>query len=457
MGSVLRGNLLRNGSSQISHTRPAQAGANIGAFAFPARHRILPMTLVLVALALLALLLVVFEDLIHIDKAKTTLFIGTLSWLLVYVFGLDGMAGEQVTEKLNENLLEIATLWLFLMSAMTFVAYLNSRGFISNIFQRFLPGSMHERTLMMVLGGFAFLFSSLADNVTATLVSLAAITSLKVKARKKLKYATLIVFAVNSGGVSLITGDVTTLMIFLAGKVTIGSLLLLILPSACGVLTLAALLSMRMNSRVQFEVSPLPINVKDKVVALVFLTTIVSTLALNVIFQVPPVLTFLFGLSAMFLIAHLMQRQQSSRNVLHYIREIEFDTLLFFLGVLLIVGILKEVGVLNHLTTLYQVMPVYLANYLLGGSSALIDNVPLTAALLKANVDMGPAAWLAVTYSTGVGGSLLVIGSAAGIIAMSKVKELTFLSYLSMFAYLLVAYSVGYWLSVWVGSQLLSS
>nr|WP_269618743.1 SLC13 family permease [Marortus sp. BJYM1] len=281
-------------------------------------------------------------------------------------------------------------------------------------------------------------------------------TSLKVKARKRLKYATLVVFAVNSGGVSLITGDVTTLMIFLAGKVSIGSLLLLILPSAFGVLVLAILLSLRMNRRVYFDTEIRHIDSKDKVIALIFLVTIISTLLLNVMFQVPPVLTFLFGLSTMFLIAHLMLRQESNRNVLNYIREIEFDTLLFFLGVLLIVGVLKEVGVLNKLTALYQFMPAELANYVLGISSALIDNVPLTAALLKANIDMGPAGWLAVTYSTGVGGSLLVIGSAAGIIAMSKVKELNFISYGSMFAYLLLAYSIGYWLSVWVGGRLLT-
>jgi Na+/H+ antiporter NhaD/arsenite permease-like protein len=415
------------------------------------------MHVALVILALAALLSVVFEELIHINKAKTTLFIGTLSWLLAYTFGLDGLPAENITDKLNENLLEIASLWLFLMSAMTFVAYLNSRGFISNIVQHLLPESLHERTLMLLLGVFAFLFSSLADNVTATLVALAVITSLKVEARKRLKYATLVVFAVNSGGVSLITGDVTTLMIFLAGKVTVAKLLMLVLPSACGVLLLALMLSARMKGRVYFNNDTTAIDGKDKVIALIFLTTILSTLLLNVLFQVPPVLTFLFGLSAMFLIAQALQRRESSRNVLNYIREIEFDTLLFFLGVLLIVGILKEIGILNRLTDLYHVMPAQFANYLLGVCSALIDNVPLTAALLKADISMGPADWLAVTYSTGVGGSLLVIGSAAGIIAMSKVKELTFPSYLTMFGYLIAAYSTGYWLSVWVGRQFLGS
>ena len=404
------------------------------------------MVAVIGILAIVAFLMVVLEEVIHINKAKSTLFIGTLCWILAYVFPIHGVPASEISEQLNENLLEIATLWLFLMSAMTFVAYLNSKGFISSLVQRLLPSELHERTLMVILGCFAFIFSSFADNVTATLVSLAVITSLKIEARKRLKYATLIIFAVNSGGVSLITGDVTTLMIFLAGKVSIPNLLLLVGPSLCGVIVLAAMMSVRMRGRVTFSAETKPIERTDIIISIIFIATIFSTLLLNAFFQVPPVLTFMFGLSCMFLVAQYLLRK-TDRSILNYIREIEFDTLLFFVGILLIVGILKEIRLLDYLTSLYDFMPVEYANFLLGISSALIDNVPLTAAVLKANVDMNMASWLSMTYATGVGGSMLVIGSAAGIIAMSKVKELNFISYLSMFGYLLVAYSVGYWLS----------
>lgn len=412
------------------------------------------MVAVIGILAIIAFLMVVLEEVIHINKAKSTLFIGTLCWILAYVFPIHGVPPSEISEQLNENLLEIATLWLFLMSAMTFVAYLNSKGFISSLVQRLLPSELHERTLMVILGCFAFIFSSFADNVTATLVSLAVITSLKIEARKRLKYATLIIFAVNSGGVSLITGDVTTLMIFLAGKVTIPNLLLLIGPSLCGVIVLAAMMSVRMRGRVTFTTEKKPIERTDIIISVIFLATIFSTLLLNALFQVPPVLTFMFGLSCMFLAAQYLLRK-TDRSILNYIREIEFDTLLFFVGILLIVGILKEINMLDYLTSLYDIMPVEYANFLLGISSALIDNVPLTAAVLKANVDMNMASWLSMTYATGVGGSMLVIGSAAGIIAMSKVKELNFINYLSMFGYLLVAYSVGYWLSYFLAVKML--
>jgi len=340
-------------------------------------------------------------------------------------------------------MLEIATLWLFLMSAMTFVAYLNSKGFISALVQRILPNNISERGLMFVIAIFAFVFSSFADNVTATLVSIAVVINLQIDIKKRLKYATLIVFAVNSGGVSLITGDVTTLMIFLEGKVTIGNLLILVIPSFLGVLTLATLLSLKLSGSVQLTQTRFKIEKTDIIIALIFVLTISGTLLANVLFSIPPVLTFLFGLSVMFLVANMLPNK-SHQDVLSYVREVEYDALLFFLGVLLLVGILKEIGVLGGFTELYDILPPIQVNYIVGFMSSVIDNVPLTAALLKADVEMKVNEWLMLTYATGVGGSILIIGSAAGIIAMSKIKELNFMSYLRNIGYLVIAYTVGY-------------
>ena len=148
--------------------------------------------------------MIITEDLIHVNKAKTTLFFGTLCWILAFIFPINQIPASDTTKQLNENLLEIATLWLFLMSAMTFVAYLNSKGFISALVQRILPKSISERGLMFVIAIFAFVFSSFADNVTATLVSIAVVMNLQLEVKKRLKYVTLIIFSVNSGGVSLI-------------------------------------------------------------------------------------------------------------------------------------------------------------------------------------------------------------------------------------------------------------
>ncbi len=247
----------------------------------------------ILTLIAVAFVLIVVEDVIHVNKAKTTLFFGTLCWIILFISPLHGHSLDHIKHELNENILEIATLWLFLMAAMTFVAYLNSKGFIQNLVQRVLPSKISERKLMFLIAGFAFLFSSISDNITATLVSLAVVMSLKLDGRKLVKYATLIIFAVNSGGVSLITGDVTTLMIFLADKVTIGNLLLLIAPAAFSVLVLATLLSMKMRGTVTFSLGERkPIEKTDITIAAIFLSTIVGTLTMSVLFQIPPLLTF---------------------------------------------------------------------------------------------------------------------------------------------------------------------
>jgi len=399
---------------------------------------------VLIALAVAALLGVVLEEITHVNKAKVTLFFGTLAWLLLFIFVPAGEARETVLESLNENIAEIAGLWIFLVAAMTFVAYLNKKGMIENLIYLVLPKRISERALLFLTATFCFVFSSLADNITATLVSITLILSLQLDRAKTIKFATLVVFAVNSGGVALITGDVTTLMIFLAGKVAILQLLVLAVPAFIAVMVLAAMLSIGMRGEVVVQAHRKDVRGVDVAIALIFLCTILGTIIGNFLFQIPPVLTFLAGLSVMFLVARFFSDDNDSDPILEYVRQVEFETLFFFLGILLLVGMLKEVRVLDGLVHIYDQVPAVMANYLMGVMSAAIDNVPLTAALLKSGLQMGVAEWMVLTYAVGVGGSLLVIGSAAGIVAMSKVPGLTFGSYLRHMLYLFIAFNIGF-------------
>jgi Na+/H+ antiporter NhaD/arsenite permease-like protein len=406
----------------------------------------MPMLLevVLILFAVLALLGVVFEEVIHINKAKTTLFFGSLSWLVLFMFAGDHTHQDVMLEKLNENLLEIATLWLFLMATMTFVAYLNAKGIVQSVVQRLCPAQMSTRSLMVLVALFAMMLSMICDNVTATLVTLGLVHAFNVDQRTRIKLAVLVVFAVNSGGVALITGDVTTLMIFLSGHVTVPQLLLLWVPAIVGVMVLAGLMFPGVSGHVTTEKDPRTFTGMDWAIVVTFFSTIFCTMLFNFFFHVPPVLTFLVGLSVMFFIGHFMDMDPDEIRILEYVRQIEYETLLFFLGILLLVGMLKEIGTLDVLTNFYtQVAPQY-ANYMMGLFSALIDNVPLTAALLKSEPVLPTSEWLALTYGVGVGGSLLAIGSAAGIIAMSKVKGLTFGAFLRYSSLVLIAYTVGY-------------
>ena len=398
----------------------------------------------LIGLAILALAGVVFEEITHINKAKVTLFFGTLSWIVLFVFAQGNADRELINHNLRENLADISSLWLFLVAAMTFVAYLNKKGFIESLLHRAMPDSISERKLLFYTAIFSFLFSSLADNITATLVAITLVLSLGLPTNKTMRFAVLVVFAVNSGGVSLITGDVTTLMIFLADKVTILNLFWLSLPSFIAVMVLASLLSIGMSGRVRISHKSKPIRKLDYWIAFIFVSTIVFTICANVFFAIPPVLSFLAGLSVMFLVAHLFQDDSDHDPILEYIRYIEFDTLLFFLGILLLVGMLEQIHALDFLVKLYEHLPPIYANYIMGITSSVVDNVPLTAALLKTDIDMDLTSWLSLTYAVGVGGSLLVIGSAAGIVTMSKVKGLSFARYAKYSLLLLLTYTLGY-------------
>lgn len=402
------------------------------------------LNILLIIFALGALVSIIFEEVFHINKAKTTLLFGCLSWLTLFM-GADSSAEQHlINEHLNDNLLEIASLWLFLMSTMTFVAYLNAKGLIQALVQRLFPARLSQRLLMLLIAFFALALSAICDNVTATLVSLGLVQSFQLEKQTKLKMAALVVFAVNSGGVALITGDVTTLMIFLAGHVNMSQLLTLLIPSTISVFTLAVLFSLGARGRVETDIVAHRIDKVDIAIAIIFFTTIVCTMLFNLLFGIPPVLTFLSGLSVMFLVGRLISTDSEQTQILEYIRQIEYDTLLFFLGILLLVGMLQEIHVLTNIARWYAEFNPHYSNFFAGAVSALLDNVPLTAALLKASPTLTTPDWLSLTYAVGVGGSLLAIGSAAGIIAMSKVEGMTFTSYLRYFPALLIAYIVGY-------------
>ncbi|MEG3765556.1 sodium:proton antiporter NhaD [Alteromonas sp. 14N.309.X.WAT.G.H12] len=402
------------------------------------------LDILLIGIAILALVGVIFEEALHINKAKTTLFLGTLAWIILFIDANQGPELAEISEHLTENITEISTLWLFLVAAMTFVAYLNRKGMIENMLNIIMPAEISLRKLIFFTAIFSFCFSSLADNITATLVSIAMVLSLGLPFNQTMRFAVLVVFAVNSGGVSLITGDVTTLMIFLDDKVTITQLLLLIIPSLTAVLFLASMLSIGLKGKVKIKKTRREMRAVDYVIAGTFISTIILTLVANVLFSIPPMLCFLSGMAVMFLVATFMGEEEYEDPILDYIRLIEFDTLLFFLGVLLLVGMLDHIHALGALLDIYNVLPATGANFVMGVLSSMIDNVPLTAALLKADIAMSTAEWMAFTYAVGVGGSLLIIGSSAGIVTMSKVSGLTFAKYAKFALLLLVSYSLGF-------------
>jgi len=404
---------------------------------------------ILLGLFVVTFIAIIFEEQIRYEKFKTSMFAGTLAWILILVDG--HFIGEEAFHKaehaFNEYFLEVAILWLFLISAMTFVAYLDKREFIENSIKKALPKYLSDKKFLFIIGAFTFIFSGVADNLTATLVALSIVlvTMKKSDGETFIKFAIMIIFSANAGGLPLITGDVTTLMIFVAEKISMLELLELYIPAVITTAILYLYLARYLSGNIIVDKTNVVINKLDTKIAVIFLLTIVSILTGHVFFHLPPVLVFLTGLSVMFLvIAKDKKLTQNEIKVLDFVRHSEFDALFFFLGVLLLVGALKEVGMLGKLALLYEYIPSELATYSIGMLSAIVDNIPITAAMLKADLPIDDTGWMLMTYAVGIGGSLLVIGSAAGVVAMSKVSSLTFKAYLKFTPVIFVLYTLGY-------------
>lgn len=404
---------------------------------------------IVLGLFLIAFAAIVFEEHLKYEKFKTSLFFGAIAWVLILVNG--SITGEtaflKVEHSFHEYFLEIAVLWLFLISAMTFVAYLDKREFIENSIKKALPKHLSEKKFLFIIGSFTFIFSGVADNLTATLVALSIVIATMKNASSEtlIKYAVMIIFAANAGGLPLITGDVTTLMIFVAGKISMIELLKLYIPALIITLVLYFYLAKSMSGNIIIDKSNIVINKLDAKIAAIFLLTIICILLGHVLFHLPPVLVFLTGLSVMFLvIAKDKKLTKNEIKVLDFVEKVEFDALFFFLGVLLLVGALKEVGILGKLALIYGIIPPEIATFSIGLLSAIVDNIPITAAMLKADLPIDEKGWMLMTYAVGIGGSLLVIGSAAGVVAMSKVKNLSFGAYLKFTPMIFAVYSLGF-------------
>lgn len=324
-------------------------------------------TLFLYTCAAMAFLCILFEEQSKISKAKSTLFFGCMAWIGMYIEAAQSERPE-ITAGFNSNILEIASLWLFLFSSMTFVAYINRRGLIDALMRSVLPAKMTVKNLFYSVTLFSFLFSLLCDNATTALVVSSIVVPLDLDKSQRIHFATAIIFAVTAGGVALITGDVTTIMIFLAGKVHITNLLLLGVAAFVAVGVLALLLARDMDGDIDLSLTykrDFVYNPVDILIAVLFILTILTAIFLNLYFTIPPVLTFLFGLSIM-LIVGSYRGGDKILHMLDYIREIEFDSLLFFLGVLLLVGMLARIHALDAIADIYAILPASLTTYVIG-------------------------------------------------------------------------------------------
>lgn len=398
------------------------------------------------------------EEKYHIDKAKPALFIGTFMFILVAIYyALNGLDLNLVHNEANHLILEIAGIFFFLFVAMTYIESLLHMGVFDRLKYNLVSKGYTYRKLFWVTGFLAFFISPVADNLTTALIlSTVLITIEKTRKDFLVPGAINIVVAANAGGAWSPFGDITTLMAWTAGKGTFTDFMFLFPASFLGFFVTAFLLSRFVPNIVPaFDASKekAPKMAEGaKMVMFLGVFTIACAVLSHQVLHLPAMWGMMFGLALLKVYSYGLKKKYGADhfNIFHSMAKIENNTLMFFFGILAAVGALYFIGWLGLAAVVYHpdVLGPTMANIGVGFLSAIVDNVPVMSAILKANPEMGLDQWMLVTMTAGIGGSLISFGSAAGVGVMGKLHGIyTFGSHMKYAWTILVGYFVS--LAVW--------
>ncbi len=416
---------------------------------------------------------VIAEEFTHVRKSKPVVIAAGLIWILVAI-AARRLGGTEVEQALEHNLLEYAGLLLFLLAAMTFVNVLEERNVFATLRSWMIARGFSLRSIFWLTGLLSFFLSPVLDNLTTALVMGAVALSVGRESPRFLVPACVnIVVAANAGGAFSPFGDITTLMVWQKGVVTFTEFFDLFLPALVNWVVPALCMHFAVPStRPQAEVLPAQMKRGGFVVILLFGVTISSTVLMHQYLHLPSFLGMMTGLGMLMVYGHFIRRQELKAgvgiplaaapqgfkpavrtfDVFISTKRVEWDTLLFFYGVVLCVGGLGALGYLSLLSQhSYVSLGPSVTNVAVGLASAVIDNIPIMFAVLSMNPEMSHGQWLLVTLTAGVGGSLLSIGSAAGVALMGQARGVyTFMAHLKW----IWAVALGYIASVWVHFQI---
>jgi len=411
-----------------------------------------------------AYVLVISEETIHLRKSKPVMVAAGVIWILVaLIYGQSGNA-EAVEELVQHGLLEFVELFLFLLAAMTYVNTMDERGVFDTLRAWLIAQGYSLRKLFWVTGALAFMMSPIADNLTTALLMATVVMAVGGQNRHFVVIGCVnVVVAANAGGAFSPFGDITTLMVWQAGHVEFHEFFALFVPSLVNWVVTAGLLSFAVSTD-----QPTAINEDAQlrqgawVVVGLFLATITLTVVSHTLLHLPPAIGMMTGLGLLKLYGYYLQKtgvrfQVSQERVLNEdalalegtphrtvssgdvqydiyrnLQRAEWDTLLFFYGIMLCVAGLGAFGYMAVGSDLmYGVLGPSTANVLVGFLSAIFDNIPVMFAVLEMNPSMDLGQWLLITLTAGVGGSMLAVGSAAGVAVMGQARGIyTFFSHL---------------------------
>jgi NhaD family Na+/H+ antiporter len=433
------------------------------------------------AIFIFAYMVVVCEECTQLRKSKPVILAAGIIWgMIAYQYSTEGFNDAAITA-FRHNVLEFTELFLFLLVAMTYVNAMDERQVFMTLRSWLVHKGCSYRMLFWITGAMSFLLSPVIDNLTTALVMCAVVLAVGKDNRKFVSLACInIVVAANAGGAFSPFGDITTLMVWQKGVVEFQTFFLLFLPSLVNFVVPAALMH-------AFVPQGIPEADNDReqmrrgayVIMFLFACTIATAVIAHSALHMPPMLGMMTGLAYLQFYGYYLKKThiETPEDTLDYGRvgdivptgkksrpafdvfgrlaRAEWDTLLFFYGVVLCVGGLGFIGYLSMLSQhIYVDLGPTTANILVGFMSAIVDNIPVMFAVLTMQPDMSLGQWLLVTLTAGVGGSMLSIGSAAGVALMGQARGMyTFFTHLKWMPVIMLGYAASILTHIWVNAH----
>ena len=429
------------------------------------------------AIFVLAYLLVMAEEFTHLRKSKPVIIAAGIIWAMIGAVYMNHGMPELAEHAVRHNLLEYAELMLFLLVAMTYINAMEERQVFDALRSWLIRKGYGFRQLFWMTGILAFFISPIADNLTTALLMCAVVLSVGGDNSRFITLACInIVVGANAGGAFSPFGDITTLMVWQKGVVDFWGFFALFIPSVVNFVVPAAIMHFAVpaeNPSASGEVIPMKRGAKRSIS--LFLLTIATAVMYHNFLGLPPVIGMLTGLGYLKFFGFYLKKTSHRCLPVHVkdenagqmgevipfdiftkIARAEWDTLFFFYGVVLCVGGLGFLGYLGMASELmYNQWGATSANVAVGVLSAIVDNIPVMFAVLTMNPDMSTGQWLLVTLTAGVGGSLLSIGSAAGVALMGQARgQYTFFGHLKWAPAIALGYVSSILVHFWINANL---
>jgi Na+/H+ antiporter NhaD/arsenite permease-like protein len=394
-----------------------------------------------VLIFIIAYAFVMAEEFTHLRKSKPVILAAGIIWAHAAILAKEaGVSAADMHKAFEYNLTEYAELMLFLLVAMTYINSMSERNVFEALRSWLVRKQFGYRQLFLITGVITFFLSSVADNLTAALLVGAVVMAVGADNEKFISMGFInLVVAANAGGAFCPFGDITTLMVWQASYAEFFDFFKLFVPSMVNYAIPAAMMYFALPDEHPKATSEEAVQLKPGAITicLMFLGTIATAVSFKQMLHLPPFMGMMVGLSALMLYGYFLKVKcraegEAGFDIFNKVRNAEWDTLLFFFGVVFAVGGLGYIGYLELLSSaMYKTLGPTTANILVGLISAIVDNIPVMFAVLNMNLDMDLYQWLLVTLTAGVGGSLLSVGSAAGVALMGQSNhKYTFFSHL---------------------------